>query len=569
METMADIPEAHVHVSKLLSSGAYGTVYTIKEDDSLVVKRNYVDELVDNMGMIREIDIANHLNGHPCIVELKKICLGCPIDGLGDPEISTPDVKDDKIYPFFERSSANVYDVFKKYRKHVRRMKEAFAQILLGLEFMHAKGYIHQDVKPNNFLFFATPKDQRLSKSSPPNDKGWLKLCDFGLSRPYVTNDICCFAIGHIDYRAPEIMLEHNYDFKIDIWSAACVMLEIMTGVAQFHYVPPPKMRKKSRDEEPLPQDEVLAIMKQIIRDVAPRTSPESILALIRKPADDCFSPTGIQEFLAMHMTPRVISELSSYPSRLMFPLFPDIDSFNSVYGSYPDFIDMIFGMLAFDPTKRLSATEALNHRFFDSMRGLINAVRCTYPPGANYPEILDFSPCRYRIVACRLIWDEIVNVPSRPFWFTWHKIFFALDIFDRYNACPGEFKTLIQKQYGDPDLVSRFEIVSALYLSHKYLNHSDLTTSSFERFSMSYLSMSGKMETWLQGIFEAYVIRAFSGHIYRPTLLHAADRFGVEPMTDMDLKELFVFYSGLTSKTQNIYEIFTIFQEEKMKRLC
>jgi serine/threonine protein kinase len=80
---------------------------------------------------------------------------------------------------------------------------------------------IHCDVKPENVML------------AGPASRCAVKLIDLGSS---------CFAesdrLGHYvqsrTYRAPEVVLGAGYDAKIDVWSAACVLAELVTGEVLF-----------------------------------------------------------------------------------------------------------------------------------------------------------------------------------------------------------------------------------------------------------------------------------------------------------------------------------------------
>ena len=95
-------------------------------------------------------------------------------------------------------------------------------QLFEGLNHLHRRGVLHRDIKAANILV---------------SNQGLLKLADFGLARfyskrgrPDYTNRVIT-----IWYRSPELLLgETQYGPAVDIWSAACVMVEIFTRHAIF-----------------------------------------------------------------------------------------------------------------------------------------------------------------------------------------------------------------------------------------------------------------------------------------------------------------------------------------------
>ena len=91
----------------------------------------------------------------------------------------------------------------------------SFIEELAGaLDFCHANGIIHRDIKPGNILV---------------DQLGSLKLADFGLSRALEPNHLATTFCGSPLYMAPEqCTAGERYSFPADIWAMGCVVFEIM-----------------------------------------------------------------------------------------------------------------------------------------------------------------------------------------------------------------------------------------------------------------------------------------------------------------------------------------------------
>ncbi|KFB39953.1 AGAP009460-PA-like protein [Anopheles sinensis] len=92
-------------------------------------------------------------------------------------------------------------------------------QMLCGIKYLHAAGIIHRDLKPSNIVVC---KDCT------------LKILDFGLARSVQTSFTMTQYVVTRHYRAPEIILNMEYDTKVDIWSIGCIMAELITGSVLF-----------------------------------------------------------------------------------------------------------------------------------------------------------------------------------------------------------------------------------------------------------------------------------------------------------------------------------------------
>lgn len=101
-------------------------------------------------------------------------------------------------------------------------LKSIIYQIFLGLEQLHSKNIVHRDLKLSNLLI---------------GMNNCVKLADFGLARQ-LRSDIeenQTYKVVTLWQRSPELLLgQRRYKFEIDIWSAGCLIAEILLGQPLF-----------------------------------------------------------------------------------------------------------------------------------------------------------------------------------------------------------------------------------------------------------------------------------------------------------------------------------------------
>ena len=416
-------PPALIHQHKM-GEGAYGTVYAVQATATskvMAYKRNFVERWVDGLARLRELDMCTRLRGHPHIVEIVATATSHPFSaGTLSPANEEKKHKDDSIHFLFEIAQIDLHNLI-LYGYHGHRLTfpllmEMIVHLLLGLEFIHGKGIIHRDIKPCNLLI-AFPHHHPLPPLSavlggtsiiPSVTGGVLKICDFGLSKPYTPQgDQTPRTITHW-YRALEVLLRRHYNQKVDVWSVGSVIYEAVTGRGY--------MEGLVTDNE----------MQAIIIILSMAATP------ISKEVQDAISTSlGVPwGDIARQLRPKSyvqhIIEYNGQP-RAMTLKPAELAAITT----------LLSGLLVLEPSRRMTATQALALPLFNEHRDYINLVRSQFPPHTPYDYTITLTDCRERRWATTIA-VNIFNHRDRPelkAWYSHAKIFQAIDLFDRFIA--------------------------------------------------------------------------------------------------------------------------------------
>ena len=90
-------------------------------------------------------------------------------------------------------------------------------QLAAVLHFMHQKGYVHRELKPENIGF------------EKENDFRSLKLTSFLTVKKKSEGETLTGINGSYLYMAPEMLMGEAYSEKVDIWSLGLIMYMLIT----------------------------------------------------------------------------------------------------------------------------------------------------------------------------------------------------------------------------------------------------------------------------------------------------------------------------------------------------
>ncbi|GBP23496.1 hypothetical protein EVAR_12776_1 [Eumeta japonica] len=242
--------------------------------------------------------------------------------------------KKDEVYLnlVLEYIPETVYKVARHYSKDEQTIPISFIklymyQLFRSLAYIHSLGICHRDIKPQNLLL--DPKT------------GVLKLCDFGSAKHLVRGEPNVSYICSRYYRAPELIFGAiDYTTKIDVWSAGCVVAELLLGQPIF------------------PGDSGVDQLVEIIKVLGTPTREQ------------------IRE-MNPNYTEFKFPQIKSHPWMKVFRACTP-----------PDAISLVSRLLEYTPGARLSPLQACAHCFFDELR----EPNARLPNGRPLPPLFNFT---------------------------------------------------------------------------------------------------------------------------------------------------------------------------------
>ncbi|XP_031282492.1 cyclin-dependent kinase F-4 [Pistacia vera] len=215
--------------------------------------------------------------------------------------------ENDILYFVFEYMECNLYQLMKDREKlfSETEIRNWCFQVFQGLAYMHQRGYFHRDLKPENLLV----------------SKDIIKIADFGLAREINSRPPYTEYVSTRWYRAPEVLLQsYLYSSKVDMWAMGAIMAELI-----------------------------------MLRPLFPGTSEADeiykICSVIGTPTKDSWAD-GL---------------LLARGINYQFPQLAGVHLSTLIPSANEDALSLIKLLCSWDPCKRPTATEALQHPFFQS----------------------------------------------------------------------------------------------------------------------------------------------------------------------------------------------------------
>ncbi|KAG8961112.1 hypothetical protein FRC03_005758 [Tulasnella sp. 419] len=174
---------------------------------------------------LKELESLRKIPSHPNVIPLYDAFI-------------LPDTK--LLCLVFESMEGNLYQLMKSRRGRPFAgglVASIYRQAVSGLAHIHASGYFHRDMKPENLLVTTTgladysPTSPQPASLAPPERDVMVivKLADFGLARETNSEPPYTEYVSVRWYRAPEVLLHsRNYSSPVDMWALGAILAELI-----------------------------------------------------------------------------------------------------------------------------------------------------------------------------------------------------------------------------------------------------------------------------------------------------------------------------------------------------
>lgn len=317
--TRARTPHDQIHWKKKIGEGSFGNVYLATDnatDATVVVKTMKHEKATERRLRIEIMNLELVRNG-PNIIQLLDVLHDekTKTDMLVFEYVDSP--TPEKVYRHFDDLTARRY----------------LFDLLRALDYTHAQGLMHLDMKPNNTLY------------NP--DTGVLRLIDWGFAAFYFPGAKLARWPGTRTTKAPELFLHYRYyDYAVDMWSFGCIVGSII--LKRYPMFP----CERHTDKIEWNKNQLYTIVRYL--------GTEDYVAFCRK--------FGAKMPFLKIFPPKYFKYNNCRAKRLNWATL--VTEANRHLAG-PDALDLLDRILVYDPEVRLTAAEALQHPYFDPVRPL------------------------------------------------------------------------------------------------------------------------------------------------------------------------------------------------------
>lgn len=257
-------------------------------------------------------------------------------------------LEDRAIYMVFEYSEHDFLQIIHQHSTtrtsiSLPTLKSMLWQLLNGLVYLHDNWVIHRDLKPANILV---------------TSDGTVKIGDLGLARIYHqplqslwTSDKVVVTIW---YRPPDLLLgARHYTPAVDVWSVGCIFGELIANRPMF----------KGEEAKPEPAGAAGAGGAKKPAGGVPFQRDQLV-----KIFEIMGSPTK-QRYPSLMSLPDAphLSSLANYPTNKLWTWYSERAPGGTGAGSQNSAgFDLLSLLLNYDPNTRISARQALHHRWWE-----------------------------------------------------------------------------------------------------------------------------------------------------------------------------------------------------------
>ena len=240
---------------KVIGKGSFGKVLLVRKRDTGKV---YAMKVLDKATILEKGELA-HTRAEKSILQK----LDCPFLVKLHFTFQTSD----KLYFImtFVNGGELFYHLQQERKFDADRVRFYCAEIVMGLAYLHEKGILYRDLKPENVLL---------------TGDGHICMTDFGISKEGLqSSDARATTFcGTPEYLAPEVLEGVAYGKAVDWWSFGTLMYEMLTGLPPFYSQDVQVMYQKIMTAKLVVPDSISADAASLLRGLLER-DPEQRLS--------------------------------------------------------------------------------------------------------------------------------------------------------------------------------------------------------------------------------------------------------------------------------------------------